>query len=125
MKFLIYFFFIAIFIDIPLNNLLICILTYSIYIISACPKVTAPKLAFDFRMRSKKFLCRDAFHSLNYFFYRYHWFTLDQKMNMVIICSYFNIKYFISAFNIFKTSTKLLSTTSDKTLLGYFIGQTK
>ena len=93
--------FIALFIDIFLNNLLIGILPYCIYIIPTRPKVTSPKLTFDFRMKSKKFLCGDAFNRLNYLLYRHHGHTLYQEMNMVVIRSFFNKKYFISAFNIF------------------------
>ena len=82
-------------------HLFICILHYCIYVVTTCPKMTAPQLRFNFRMKSKKLFCCYALHCLNYFFYRHHWNTLYQIMNMVFIFPYFNKHYFIPTFNIF------------------------
>ena len=50
---------------------------------------------------SEKFSCCNAFHGLNYRFYRHHWDTLYQKMNMIIIRTNLCKMYFKPAFNIF------------------------
>ena len=91
----------TLFIYISLNSFLICVLAYCIYIITATPKLTTPQLMLYLGMKPKKFFRRDTFYRLNYVFYRHHRYTLYQKMNVIFIRSYFNEKYFKSAFNIF------------------------
>src|SRR5680860_64125 len=94
-------FFFTLSLNIFLNNILVCILTNCIYIIPICPELTTPQLIFYFRMKSKKFFCCYTFYCLNYSFYRHHWNTLYQKMNMIFINPNFNKVYFKSKFNIF------------------------
>ena len=87
--------------NISLNNLFICILTNCVNVIPISPKFTPPKLFLYFWMQSEKFSCCNAFHGLNYRFYRHHWDTLYQKMNMIIIRTNLCKMYFKPAFNIF------------------------
>ena len=100
MKLLISGLFLALFIYISLNSLLICVLAYGIYIISTSPKLPSPKLSLDFWMQTEKFFGRDAFYRLSYALYRQHRNTLYQKMNVVCISSNFNKVYLKPTFNI-------------------------
>ena len=90
----------ALFIYIFLNSLLICVLAYGIYIISTSPKLPSPKLSLNFWMQPEKFFGRDAFYCLSYALYTQHRNTLYQKMNVVLISSDFNEKYFKPTLNI-------------------------
>ncbi len=74
----------------------ICVRTNRTNIVTICPKLSAPQFLFHFWMESEKFLCSYAFQHLNNLFRRKHWYTLNQKVNMIIVRSYFNEKNFIS-----------------------------
>lgn len=62
----------TLFIYISFNNLLICVLTYGVYIISTSPKLPSSKLSLDFWMQTEKFFGPNAFYRLSYALYRQH-----------------------------------------------------
>lgn len=75
--------------EVLLNYLFIWVLSDSIHIISACPKFAAPKHPFYFGMEPENLLGRDALDRTDYHFRSVRRNTLDQKMNLVAIKTYF------------------------------------
>ena len=65
--------------------LLIRILAHRIHIISARPKLTAPKQPLDLGMKPENLLRRDALDSSDYLFRSISRNALDQKMHMASI----------------------------------------
>src|SRR5680860_242752 len=59
-----------------------------------CPKLTSPKILFHLWMKFENLLCCNAFYRLNYPCWTLHWNTLNQKMNVVIICTNLNKRNF-------------------------------
>ena len=91
----------TLFMDIFLNYNFIRILTNRVNIIPITPKLTAPKLMFHFWMQSKQFSCCNTFYHLSYLFWRHHWNTLYQKMNVIFIRANLDKMYFKSSFYVF------------------------
>ncbi len=76
--------------NICLYAIFISMTTNRINIKTFCPKLTTPKFLLDFRMNFENLLCCNTFYRLNYPSWALHWNTLNQKMNVVIICTNFN-----------------------------------
>jgi len=89
--------------DILLNGIFIAMPSHRVHIKSFRPKLTSPKLRLNFWMKFKNLLGRDTFYSLNYSRRAQHWNTLNQKMDMIVICSYF-YKNDFKPFGYFKTN---------------------
>ena len=64
--------------------------TNRINIKTFCPKLSSPKFLFNLWMKFENLLCCNAFYHLNYPRWTLHWNTLNQKMNVVIICTNLN-----------------------------------
>ena len=77
-----------------LYAIFISMTTNSINIKSFCPKLTSPKFLFYFWMKFKNLFCRNALYSLNYPCWTLHGNTLNQKMNVIIICANLNKQNF-------------------------------
>ena len=76
--------------DIICYHFFVAISTDSIDVVSACPKMSTPKYFLNFRMSLENFLSRYAFYCLHNILGTHHWHTLNQKMHMVFINSYFH-----------------------------------
>ena len=103
------------------NHIFIRILTNSIYIVPRSPKIAAPQFFFYFRMKPKKLFRYNTFYCLSYTFYRQHWYTLNQKMNMIFIRSYFNKMYFIATLDIFTNFYHVLPLPAQKKHFFYIL----
>lgn len=73
----------------------VCILPNGVKIIAARPEMPAPEQSLDLQMTFEEFLGYDVFQSLDDSLRREDWHALDEKVNVVIISSYFNKVYFI------------------------------
>ncbi len=76
--------------DIICYDFFVAISTNSVDVVSACPKMSAPKYFLNFRMSLKNSLPRNTFYRLHNIFGTTHWHTLNQKMYMIFINSYFH-----------------------------------
>ena len=82
--------------DILLDHFFRAVRSYCICIISTCPKVTAPQEFFHFWVLFEYHSCCYTFYCCDNFLYCYCRYTLDKKMNMINIASYFKKSYFIT-----------------------------
>src|SRR4030042_4880269 len=103
MMYLFIFFFSALCLHICLYGIFIAMTTNCINIKSFCPKFTTPKFFLYFWMKLEYFFCRDTFYCLDYPCWTHHWYTLYQKMNVILIGSNLYKSYFKS-FRNFKTN---------------------
>jgi hypothetical protein len=79
---------------------LISKLAYRVHEISICPKFSTPEFLLHLGMLLEYFSGRYTFYHPNNrtrAFYRYR---LNQKMNMIVVCSNFKKTHFISFFNL-------------------------
>ena len=81
--------------DIVLDDNFIPKSSNRIEIITTCPKLSSPEFLFHLRVSCKQFSGRNTFCYLHKPTH-HHWNCLDEKMNMVDICSYFNEIDFIA-----------------------------
>jgi len=70
-----------------LYAIFISMTTYSINIKPFCPKLSSPEFLLNLWMKFENLLCCNAFYRLDYPCWTLHWNTLNQKMDMVIICT--------------------------------------
>ena len=77
-----------------LYTIFISMTTNGIDIKSFCPKLSSPKFLLYLWMKFEYLFCCNAFYRLNYPCWTLHWNTLNQKMNMVIICTNLNKRNF-------------------------------
>lgn len=68
----------------------VAISTNSIDVVSACPKMSTPQYFLNFPMSLENFLSCYDFYRLHNILGAQHWHTLNQKMHMVFINSYFH-----------------------------------
>lgn len=64
-------------------------------VIPFCPKLPTPKLLLDFWMKIENLFRRDAFDRLDNPCWTHRGYTLDQEMNMVLVCPNLNKGHFI------------------------------
>ena len=102
--------------DIGFDDLFIGILANCIKIIPTCPEMTSPEFFLYCRVCLKDLFCNDTFYCLHHFAREYVWHTLEQKMHMIFVCSYFNKMYFI---------TLCYCQTHCFDCLGYFFGNNR
>lgn len=89
-------FFGALFLYIFLYRVFIPMTANCTYIKPLCPKFTAPKLLLNFRMKSENLFGCDTLYCLDYSSGTIHRNTLNQKMNMIFICTNLYKDYFKS-----------------------------
>ena len=68
-----------------LNCIFITMSSYRTNIKPFCPKFTTPQLFLHFRLKLENLFRSDTFYCLNYSRWTHHGYTLNQKMNMVVI----------------------------------------
>src|SRR5271157_323648 len=96
------FFLQALFTNIFRNARFVSKFTHCIDIISICPELATPKLTFHFRMFFEYLLRSNTLHYGDDCGGTHLGNRLNQKMNMILICSYFQKMYLIP-FLYFKT----------------------
>lgn len=81
---------------VSLYRVFISVAADCVNVIPFCPKLPAPKLLLDFRMKIENFFGRDAFYRLDYPYWTHQGYTLYQKMNMILVCLNLYKGHFIS-----------------------------
>ena len=86
--------------DVTRNTRLVPKLADRIHKVTIRPKLTSPKLFLHFRVLLEYLLCRDAFQHCYYTGGAHFWNRLNQKMNMILIRTYFQKMNIITLFNL-------------------------
>src|SRR6476620_3128549 len=82
--------------DIMLNGVFISMSADCIHIVPLRPKFPTPELLFYFRMQFENLPCCDTFHTPNDLHCTQCRNTLNQKVDMILVCSNLNELYLIS-----------------------------
>lgn len=76
-------------------HLLVAVLSYRAYVIPVCPEFPSPQLLLYLWTPRKYLSCRYAFYDLHDLLRAVHRYTLNQKMHVVFICTYFQKRYLV------------------------------
>ena len=87
---------ISLFLYILADNIFIAAFAYCIYVLSIGPKFSTPQILFDWWDSTKYFACCYAFYSAYYFCGTIRRHRLDQKVNMVLVCSYLHKMHLVT-----------------------------
>jgi len=71
-----------------LNCIFIDIVSYRINVKNFCLKLTTSKFFLYFWVKLENLFCRDTFCRLDYPCWTFKRYTVNQKMNMVAVCTY-------------------------------------
>jgi hypothetical protein len=88
--------------DVVSDGGLVAVLIHGVGVEATGPKVSAPEYFFDFRMVKEDFSGCDTFDRLHHSCQKHIGYTLDKKVHMIFIRSYFNKVDFV-ALTDFKT----------------------
>jgi hypothetical protein len=69
--------------------------------ISICPKFSSPKFGLNFRVFLKYLFCYNTFQNCNYRRWTHLGNRLNQKMNVIVVCSDLQKVYLISLLNLY------------------------